>query len=448
MSRTGVTAGALTDDWPSARLGWFAVSILSLAYILSYVDRIIINLLVGPIKETFAISDTQFGMLQGLAFGLFYTLAALPLGRLVDSRSRRAIAAGGIVVFSLFSILSGLAKSYWQLFAARVGVGAGEASLTPAAYSIISDYFPPEKLGRAISVFTMSAFVGIGVAYIAGGTVVAWLSSLDNLALPLIGEIQPWQMAFIVVGLPGFLVAALLFAIREPVRRGLRGGESAAVPVRVVAGEIMQRRKALLPLFAGFSMITLSGYASAVWTPAFLIRTYEWTPLDVGLWYGLTYLAVGPAGAIFGGWWCDRLTKQGHLDAPLRVAAFGYVGSGLFGGLAPLMPSAELALLVFAPAIFMSTIPYPMAGTALQLIAPNQIRGQLSALYMTVINVVGLGLGPMIVGLFTDFVFMDEGDVRYSLAIVNAFCAPAACLFLVLGFKHYAALRQATPAEA
>ena len=175
------------------------------------------------------------------------------------------------------------------------------------------------------------------------------------------------------------------------------------------------------------------------------MRTYDWNPLDVGLWYGLTYLAVGPIGAVFGGWWCDRLTAKGRLDAPLRVAAFGYIGTGVFGGLAPLMPSAELALLVFAPAIFMSTIPFPLAGTAMQLIAPNQIRGQLTALYMTIINVVGLGLGPMVVGLFTDFVFMDEGDVRYSLAIVNAFCAPAAFLFLMLGFKHYAALRRAQP---
>lgn len=428
-------------QWPSRRLAWYAVTLLSLGYVLSYLDRIVINLLIVPIQADLDITDTQFGMLQSLAFGIFYTVMALPLGRLADSRDRRWIVAGGIAVFSLFTVLSGLARNYWQLFCARVGVGAGEASLTPAAYSILSDCFPPEQLGRAIGVFTMSAFVGTGLAYIGGGAVIDQLTQLGDVTIAGIGTFAPWQMAFIIVALPGLVIAPLLLTLREPVRQGSQSAE--ALPLAHVMQEVRRRSGALGWLFAGFSMITLSGYASAVWTPAFFIRAYGWEPGQIGLWYGLIYLTLGTGGAIFGGWLCDRLTARGVLDAPLRVAAFGYVGTAVFGGLAPLMPDPVLALLMFAPATFMATLPYPLAGTSIQLITPNRLRGQISALYMLVINVVGLGLGPLIVGAFTDYVFTEPADVRYSLAIVNAVAAPLALIFLVCGFANYRRLRAA-----
>ncbi|MEL7029804.1 MAG: MFS transporter, partial [Pseudomonadota bacterium] len=165
--------GAPGAGWPPAVQAWWLVAVLSFAYILSYLDRIVINLLVGPIQEAFDIGDTEFGALQGLAFGLFYTLLALPIGRLTDTGPRRPIVAVGVSVFGFMTMLSGLAANYWTLFLTRIGVGAGEASLSPAAYSLISDSFPPEKLGRAIAVFTMNAFFGIGLAYLIGGGVIA-----------------------------------------------------------------------------------------------------------------------------------------------------------------------------------------------------------------------------------------------------------------------------------
>ena len=427
----------------SNRTAWYALCVLSLAYILSYLDRIIINLLVQPIKSDLSLSDTQFGMLQGLAFGLFYTLMALPLGRMADLYSRRNIIAVGTAVFSLFSFFSGLAQNFWQLFVARVGVGAGEASLTPASHSIISDSFPPEKLGRAMSIFTMSAFLGIGLAYLFGGSIVSLLNEINAIHLPIIGEVKSWQMAFFCVALPGAVVIPLLYTFPEPRRRVLdtQGIEPVGTDISVAVSYVWERRKVLWPLFAGFATITLSSYASAVWTPAFFIRTYSWSAADIGFWYGLTYIAMGPAGAYFGGWMCDRLTAAGKTDAPLRVAAYGYVGAGVFGGLAPLMPTGALAMLLFAPAVFLSTLPFPLAGTALQLIAPSALKAQLAALYMLVINVVGLGLGPLAVGLMTDYIFQAEDQIRYSLAFVNAFCAPAAFLFLMLAFEPYRQLR-------
>ncbi len=434
-------SAAATAPWPAARVAWSVLALLALANILSYLDRIIVNLLVEPIKADLAISDTQFGMLQGLAFGLFYTTLALPIGRLVDTRPRKAIIAAGVFVFSLFSFLSGLARSFGQLFAARVGVGAGEASLAPAAFSMIADLFPPEKLGCAMSVFTMTAFIGIGFAYVAGGASVALVAAADISGWPVLEDLAGWQRVFVLVAIPGLVVAAVILLIPEPARRGrTRRG---AVPLAEAAGHVWGRRAAILPFFTGFALVTLSSYASAVWTPALFIRAYQWTPAEVGLGYGLLTLLFAPAGALLAGRICDSLAARGVTDAPLRVAAFGYVGTGLFGGLAPLMPSGELALALFAPAVLLGTIPYPMAATALQLATPNELRGQVSALYMLVINTVGLGLGPVIVGALSDRLFTGPDGVRYGLALVNALCAPLAMAALLRALRPYRAMRAA-----
>ena len=438
-------ATAVAEAWPAPSVAWYAVAMLSLAYVNSYLDRIVINLLVQPIQADLGINDTQFGMLQSVAFGIFYTLMALPLGRMADRYNRRNIILGGTAFFSIFSMLSGLSKNYTALFCSRVGVGAGEASLTPAAYSILSDYFPPERLGKALGVFTMSAFIGSGLAYVGGGAVIEWLTRMGPTTLPLVGEIRPWQMTFLIVGGLGLLLMPLLLTVPEPIRRGPVQKDS--VPIPEVFAAVRERRRTLVPMFAGFSMVTLSAYASAVWTPAFFIRAHEWAPGQIGLYYGLIFLTFGTTGALFGGWMTDRLTQRGVTDAPLRVAAFGYLGVMVFGGLAPLMPTPWLALALLGPATFMGTLPYPLAGTAIQLITPNRLRGQMSALYMLVINVVGLGLGPLIIGLFSDFVFTDRAGVRYSLALVNFVCAPLACVFLLLACSHFRALRAQMAAE-
>lgn len=395
--------------------------------------------MVQPIRADLRISDTQFGLLQGVAFGLFYTVLALPIGRMVDVRQRRRIVAVGVAVFSLFSLLSGLARSFGQLFAARIGVGAGEASLVPAAYSMISDLFPPERLGRAMSLFTMTAFIGIGLAYVAGGATIAMVSAADFSGWPLLDGLAGWQRVFVLVSIPGLLLVPLLWLMPEPPRRGRQQG--GAVPLNEAVAHVGRQRAALVPLFAGFAAITLSGYASAVWTPALFIRAHGWGPADIGLGYGLVTLIFAPLGAITAGRWCDRLSARGVQDAPLRVAAFGYVPTGIFGGLAPLMPTGELALLMFAPAIFFSTMPFPMAGTALQLATPNELRGTLSALYMLVINTVGLGAGPVLVGAMSDNLFTGPDGVRYGLALVNFAAAPIAMGLLVLAFRPYRAVR-------
>ncbi|QTD57268.1 spinster family MFS transporter [Parasphingorhabdus cellanae] len=423
--------------WPSRKLAWTALAILATANILSYLDRIIINLLVEPIKSDLVITDTQFSLLQGVAFGLFYATLALPIGRMVDMRSRKPIIIIGVLVFSVSSLFSGLARSFQQMFLCRVGVGAGEASILPASYSMITDYFAPQYLGRAISIFTMTSFVGIGLAYIAGGAAIEAIAAW-NAPWPL-AQLEPWRRVFIVVSLPGILIVPLLLCLREPERRGVV--TSKPISIKNAFGHVKTQGKVLYPIFAGFSLITMAGYAATVWTPAVFIRVYDWSAGDVGYYYGIVFLIFAPLGALIGGTLSDRLTAKGYKDAPLRVAAFGYIGAGLFGGIAPLMPNGTAALACFAPAILLTTLPYPLAGTAIQLITPNNLRGQVTALYMLVINMVGLGLGPLIVAVFSDLVFVEADGIRYSLAIVSAACAPLAFFCLLKAMPHFRKIR-------
>jgi MFS family permease len=425
--------------WPSAARGWAVAALLALASIGSQFDRTVINLMVEPLKAAFTLDDTHFGMLQGVAFGIFYVIACVPIGRLADRHQRRVILAAGIGLFSVLACLSGLARSYTQLFLTRIGVAVGEASLTPAGLSMLSDLFPPERLGRPVSAFFMSAPVGQGLAFIAGGSLLQWLSTSSALSHVSLGGLAPWQAAFIIVGLPVVLLVPFFLSMKEPARLGAGGAPQ--LPVREVLAVIRSRGSALVPMFAGFAMVNLVSYTFFIWTPAFLQRTYHWNPAQIGVTFGLILLVFGTSGVYFAGAMSDRLAARGHLDAHLKVAAFGFVGCGLFGALAPLMPNATAALLLLAPAIFLSMTPYPCAGTAIQLIVPNRARAQVTAVYITFTTLVGLGFSSVVVGMITDRIFKDPGDVRYSLAIVVGLAAPVMLSLLLLACRPYRSLR-------
>ena len=220
---------ATGPTWPKPAVAWFSVAVLVIAFIFSIADRIIIALLVDPIKTDLGLSDTDLGIMMGLAFAIFYALMGLPIGRLSDRHSRRSIIAVGIFLWSLMTAACGLARNFSELFLARVGVGVGEATLSPAAYSMIADSFPREKLGRAISVYQSGAFFGVGLALIFGGIAIRFAAGAESVDLPLIGTVAPWQMAFIAIGLPGILVAALMFTVKEPVRQGIGTGKADAI---------------------------------------------------------------------------------------------------------------------------------------------------------------------------------------------------------------------------
>src|SRR5579872_1633468 len=357
---TSSPAHGSESSWPPSRYGWLLVGLLALASIGSQFDRTVINLLVAPLEAAFGLDDTRFGMLQGVAFGIFYVLACIPIGRLADRYQRRLIIGVGIGLFSVLAMASGLARSYAQLFLTRIGVAVGEASLTPAALSMLSDLFPPDRLGRPVSAFFMSAPIGQGLAFMAGGSLLEWLSSSGVLASGALAGLAPWQAAFMIVGFPVVLLVPFFLLLPEPARRGALG--ASALPLAQAAAIIRERASALVPMFAGFAMVNLLSYTFFIWTPALFQRSYGWSPAQIGVSFGLTLLLAGTGGVYFAGWLSDRLARRGHLDAHLKAAAFGFVGCGVLGALAPLMPSALAAQWLLAPAIFLSMMPYPCAG--------------------------------------------------------------------------------------
>jgi MFS family permease len=438
------TGGSDTPAWPPSSRGWLAVLLLALASIVSQWDRTVINLMVGPIKSAFALDDTSFAALQGVAFGLFYVTACIPIGRLADRYERRLIIGIALGFWSLFAMASGLARTYTQLFMTRIGVAVGEASLTPAGFSMLSDLFPPERLGRPVGAFMMSSPVGQGLAYIGGGMLLQWLATAPLLASGPLASLEPWQAAFLLIGAPGLLLVPAFLLYREPARRGTAGAQS--LPAREVVAVVRARAATLVPLLAGFAMVPLVSYAVGIWTPALFQRSWGWNPAQIGWGFGGVMLTFGTAGAFFGGWLSDRLASRGELDAPLKAAMTGFVGCGVFGSLAPLMPTPWLALLMLAPTVFLANVPYACAGTALQLIVPNRARAQVSALYITITTLVGLTLGPLVVGFMTDHVFHDPKDIRFSMSIVIGLAAPSLFVLLSLARRPYRALRAAEQA--
>jgi len=418
------------QPWPDPAQGWYAVGILLVAFILSFIDRSIIALLVEPIKRDLGISDFGIGLLQGLAFAVFYTLVGIPIGRMADRYSRRKIITAGIFLWSLMTAACGLAKSFLGLFLARVGVGVGEAALSPSAYSMISDYFPRDKLGRALAVYQGGAFLGAGLAFIAGGMVIRALSAAGELSLPVIGVVRPWQMTFFIVGLPGVLVALLMLTVREPARRGKLAGHRNEIPVRQVLGYVRANARVFTALFVGFSLLAVPITTFLTWVPAYMNRVHDYSRAEAGLTLGTVLLVFSPAGVYCGGWLIDRIQKRGYSDATFRVGIAAAVMLLPLSILATTVSSASLAVAIFCPFVFCASIPIVAAPATLQMVAPNQMRAQLSAVWMLAMNLIATAAGPTLVGFFTVYVYRNDMAVGSSVAVINGVCAPLAGLLL------------------
>ncbi len=431
--------------YPNPRYAWYVVFVLFIAYTCSFVDRIIMSLLVEPIKRDLVLSDTQFSLLHGFAFAIFYTLMGLPLGRLADRGNRKWIVSVGVFLWSLMTAVCGLTKTFTTLFIARVGVGVGEAALSPSAYSMISDYFPPNKRGVPISMYSMGVFFGGGIAFILGGYVVQLTSGAADVILPVIGSIRPWQLTFFVVALPGLLVLLLLLTIKEPVRRDIvsLSDDAHAQPteptIREALAFVIRNKRVYGSVLLGFALLATASYGFFTWSPSFLIRTYGLEPSSAGYSFGLIVLTLGTAGTLLGGILADRLLVRGRLDAKLYVSMIAGATTLVFGCLAPLMPSAPLALLFLAPTVMAIGVPVGLGPAALNFITPNQLRGQVIALYLFAVNLIGLGFGPTIVALITDYGFGDPAAVRYSLSVFAVVISAAAMLSVASGMKAYRA---------
>lgn len=408
-----------------------ALPILVLLSAFSLLDRQILNLMVDPIRRDLGLTDFQMGLVQGLAFALFYALAALPLGWAVDRWSRRWVVWSGVTVWSVAAACCGLAQNFGQLLLARLGVGAGEAALNPAAYSLLADLYPPQKLTSAMSILMIGSTLGGGLSIAVGGAVIGLAEAGGVFRLPLLGELRPWQFVFVVTGLPGLLAALLVFVIPEPPRRDVAPDAHAPTWSQTFTF-LWGRRSFFVPHFAGFGLLAVVGYGFVSWLPTHLVRTFGWTPTEIATPLALIN-AVGATAVVLGaGALVDRLFTRGVTDIHLTLYAIVGIAMAVCGVAASLAPTAVMCLLLGAPVVSVLTFA-SISAAALQLVTPPRMRGRVSAIYLLIMTGLGLGLGPPIVGALVDYAYPGPGGLGPALATLFAIGAPLGVVFLVAG---------------
>lgn len=421
-------------SYPPATHAWYAVFALALAVMVNFLDRGIFTLLVRPIKADLHLSDVQMSLIMGFAFTFFYAILGLPVARLVDRHNRKRIMAIGIAIWSAMTALCGFAGSFWQLFMARVGAGVGETTSGPSAYSMLSDYFPPEKLPRAIAGMNVGFVAGTGLAMVLGAVVIGFVGNRPEITVPLLGSFRSWQVVLLLVGSPGLLVAAIMLTVREPPRHGATIPESQ--PVLEVFALIVRHWRVFIPMFAGLALRSVQMFGLQMWTPAFYQRTYGWSAVQIGYVSGISVIVAMPLGLFAGSWLSERFWRQGRHDANLRVVVISTLISVPIGVLAPLSSSPWL----FAGVTLLNTVflgmAAPVENAALQSVTPNRMRGQITFLFLFIMNVVGMGLGPLFVAALSQYVF-SEAQIRYSIVVTCAVLGAPAIYAFWFGMRPY-----------
>jgi MFS family permease len=413
----------------ASAMGWWTLAVLVGLSAVSYVDRQIISLMVAPIRADLNVSDFQISLLQGIAFALFFAAFGLPLGWLVDRAQRRLVIFGGVVVWSLATAASGLASSFGHLFIARLMVGAGEAALAPAAYSMIADLFPKRRLAFALSIFNIGGATGSALAVFLGGVLITSLSQA-SVVLPGAGPLATWQLAFIAVGLPGLLLAFVIFLVREP-QRSKSPPRTSGADMAELWAFVRTRRAFLACHFVGFGCMSALGYAAMNWMPAYMMRRFGVPVAEAGALVGVIIVCSIPGG-ILASALVDRLFARGRADAHLFLYVFIALGLVALGPVAFAAGPLPVSVALVAGVMFLAAAP-GTATAALQIATPPRLRGRVSALYLFVYQMIGLGLGPTVVAAFTDYVFKDDALVGWSIGCTIAIFGLAAALLFALG---------------
>lgn len=429
-------AASSSQPWPKPAVAWYAVGVFALVLMFGQLDQGVINLLITPIKKDFSLADWQISFLTGVAPSLFFVVVGIPLARFVDTHTRKYVLAAGIGVCSLMTTLCGLAQGFWQLFGLRVFVGGGTAVNGPGSYSMLSDFFPRQRLALAIYFLQIGFILGTGVPGILGGYAVAMLSHTP--AQHWMGlTIHYWQLVFMVVGLPALIGALLLLTVPEPPRRGaVQHGGQKAIPLWSIVGYLFKHWRLYAPMFFGLAFSAMETYGTLQWRVPFLERTYGWSIPQAALTLGVSNILFQLVGLIIGSWVTGRLTRK-HDDANVRVVAIFYTLTPIFAILGPLMPNPWLSVFCAGMTGLFGLAGASPQNAAIQSVTPNQMRGQVTALYLFVFTVIGQGLGPVFISLFTDFVIRDESQIRTAMSVTAAFMTPIAALIIWLGVKPY-----------
>ena len=434
---SSVTSTSLEDDYPSLTTASYLLSLLFIAYIFSFIDRSILALLVGPIRDDFGITDFEFSLIQGAAFSLLYTVAGLPLGRLADRYSRKLIVSGSVFFWSAATCACGMTKNFTQLFVARMAVGAGEAGLSPPAYSLILDSFRPRHVGYAMSFYKLGVKVGAGIAFVIGGILYDYWAGVGNISVPLMGEIKPWQMTLISVGAPGALLSLLLLTVNEPPRKDLVNKEGEGVPIKVVFRFMWQRKGVYIALFLGASMMAMAGYGTSAWYPELFFRNYGMSKSEAGVTYGTIVLVAGSVGVMLGAWLARQLEERGYTDAYVRaIFLTSMVGAPLMS-IAPLTHDPTWNVILLWPGVIIAGSYLGVLAVAMVVITPNEMRGQVTAIYLFVTNILGMAVGTSVLAAFTDFLFQDDALLHYSIATACGLFYPIAAVSFWFALAPY-----------
>ncbi len=382
----------------------------------------LIGLLVEPIKADLGLSDTEISLLQGFAFALFYTVAGIPIGRWIDRAPRMRIVAIGVAIWSVMTAVCAGVSNFIQFFVARMGVGVGEAVLSPAAYSVISDSFPRNRLGLAMGVYGLGSAIGAGLAFMIGAVVVALVANAESVAVPLLGEIKAWQVAFLVAGLPGLLIAAMFLILPEPLRRPAKGEEhlTEQIPFREIWQHLQQNKIFYWSIFLAVGAVNLSVLGSISWLPAMLVRTFGMDLANAGWLAGSLLIIGGLIGMVGGGAAMDKIgggTPKARLIFCGWATVAGTVGAASF----PLVNNIPILAISFVLFFSAAAVAVGAAPSAIQQLAPNRMRATISAAYVFVINAIGLGIGPTLTAVIGDNFFPFESGIRYAIAIVAPF---------------------------
>lgn len=389
---------------------------LFVASIVSVIDRGILYVVVDPVRHDLGISDVQIGLLQGLAFGIFYATVGIPVGLIADRTSRRMLVAVGVLVWSLATIGGGLAESFGGLFASRLLVGLGEAALGPAAVSLIADLFPPDRRGKPLSVYLMGQAVANGLA-------ISWTTFLITAAakgrfagILFLDHAAPWRVAFLCCGVLGLLVSALMLTTREPARRGAGGQIATRRSLGAQLRFLGRNAGVFVPLYLAFALCFLGAYASAAWAPTMLMRGRGLTPAQIGMWLGPFSIAFSFAGPLIGGILIDRFAARGWAMAKFGILIVAPL-LAIPSALAVFVPGPIAAMLLVASNSAVYAVVGATTFALLQSVMPPDMRGVSIALSGLANTIFASTLGPLLVATLTTHLFGDPTKVGFSLAI-------------------------------
>ncbi len=424
--------------WPNRRYAWYVVALLTCAYALTIIDRVSLGLLVEPITTSLDISDTQFGLLHGVAFIIFFVIAGVPMGMGVDKWSRKYILFIGLALLAIATLGSGFASSFLMLFLVRTLIGAGEASVAPAASSLIADYFPEKNRSKAYGVYASGIAVGSGIAFILSAALYQFALALKQDNIAAVANFEAWQICLILLSIPGILLSILvLFTLREPSRKGPIA-ERATTTTDLIS-LIKSKSGIYFGLIFGLAICYMAANAYFTWYAAHLIRSYDFTISQAGSAIGAISVPVGIFSALSCGWVISFLQNRGRIDAPIICVLIMIVVTCTSLTVSGIASSATVSLTFFAFATATVNWGIPCVLTAINQITPNQFRGQLTAIYTIVVAVIAIGLGPLVAGAMSDYILGGDEHIGTALSILSVICGIAAFILIITARRAFIA---------